>query len=196
MVRIDGRRFQRIWESRRRMGFLALMLFLLGCGSFLPTPTPHPAVILTFTATPWPTQVMHYTPTPTLTPAPTPTPLVYEIQKGDTLLAIAIRLGVDVDEIMEANGIESAHRLRVGQKLTIPRPDVTRPTRTPTPTATITPVVSPVAVTHVVRGGETWEIIARHYFVTVEALLKANPDIDPEGLQAGDELIVPVESGL
>ena len=196
MVRINSRRYQRIWESRRCMGFMALMLFLLGCGSFLPTPTPHPAVVPTFTATPWPTQVMHYTPTPTLTPAPTPTPLVYEVQKGDTLLAIAIRFDIDVDGIMEANGIESAHRLRVGQKLTIPRPDVARPTRTSSPTATITPVVSPVAVTHVVRGGETWEIIAQHYFVTVEALWEANPAIDSEELQAGDELIVPVESDL
>jgi LysM repeat protein len=121
---------------------------------------------------------------------------VYEVQKGDTLLAIAIRFDIDVDEIMEANGIESAHRLSVGQKLAIPMPDEARPTRTPTPTATITPVTSPVAVTHVVRGGETWEVIAQHYFVTVEALWKANPDIDPEDLQPGDELIVPVESDL
>lgn len=46
----------------------------------------------------------------------------HEVQAGETLNAIAKAYGARADEIMEANGLASADKLRVGQKLFIPAP--------------------------------------------------------------------------
>jgi murein DD-endopeptidase MepM/ murein hydrolase activator NlpD len=44
----------------------------------------------------------------------------YEVGDGDTLFAIARRYGTTVNAIVAANDLPSAHRLRVGQRLTLP----------------------------------------------------------------------------
>ena len=66
-------------------------------------------------------------PTPTSTPrpraTPTPTPVVYTVQPGDVLSAIADRFGVLVEDIVEANDIADPDILSVGQELKIPLPD-------------------------------------------------------------------------
>jgi len=49
-----------------------------------------------------------------------PTPVIHVIAPGDTLWVIARRYGTSVEAIMEANGISSPNRLRVGQELVIP----------------------------------------------------------------------------
>jgi LysM repeat protein len=91
----------------------------------LATPTP-PAATPTFTPLPTltPTPTATATPAPTVTPAPTPaaTPLTYVVVQGDTLGAIARRFGVTVAAIQQANGLTDPGRLRVGQRLVIPRP--------------------------------------------------------------------------
>jgi LysM repeat protein len=85
-------------------------------------------------------------PTPTWTPITlatrTPTAVVgsqtYTVQAGDTLSAIAVRFGVTVAALAQANGISDPTLIRVGQVLIIPVPGTTpaTPTRTLTPTAT------------------------------------------------------------
>jgi LysM repeat protein len=121
--------------------FLAL---LVGCGQLI-TPSPElttPVVVLpsatplatvppraTFTPAP-------ATPAPTATPTVTPTPIVYRVQSGDTLLAIAAEFGVSAEAIQEANGIIDPRRLQIEQELVIPRPEEDEeqpPTPTPTP---------------------------------------------------------------
>ena len=44
---------------------------------------------------------------------------------------------------------------------------------------------------HIVRAGETPTVIARNYGVKVEALMNANPRLDPRRLQVGQVLSVP-----
>jgi len=46
--------------------------------------------------------------------------IVHVIDKGDTLWAISRTYGVPVNAIQEANGIEDAGSLSIGQKLKIP----------------------------------------------------------------------------
>jgi len=58
------------------------------------------------------------TPPPTLTP--TPTPVIYVVESGDTLGAIASRYGISVEAIVNRNGLEDATFIRTGQKLIIP----------------------------------------------------------------------------
>lgn len=48
--------------------------------------------------------------------------LVYVVQAGDALAAIALRYGVTVDAIVQANGIVDRDRIEVGQELRIPHP--------------------------------------------------------------------------
>jgi LysM repeat protein len=58
------------------------------------------------------------------------------------------------------------------------------------------PVRPPTALatslrTHIVKPGETPTIIARKYGVKVEALMAANPKLDPRRLQVGRAVIIP-----
>lgn len=99
-------------------------------------PSPSVTRTLAITATEVPTRS-----TPAA-PSATPTPVLYVVQQGDTLGAIAIRFGVSVEAIQAANGIDDPTRLRVGQELVIPVggsvPESTGP-------ATATPDSSPVS---------------------------------------------------
>jgi LysM repeat protein len=63
------------------------------------------------------------------------------------------------------------------------------PTETPTPTPTPTPVPPLV---HKVQPGETLSDIAVDNDTTVEAILALNPDVDPELIQVGQLLLIPI----
>jgi LysM repeat protein len=61
------------------------------------------------------------TPAPSVTAEPAPRPATtYVVEEGDTLLGIAIKFGVDVEDLTRVNGIDDANGLAVGQELTIP----------------------------------------------------------------------------
>ena len=47
--------------------------------------------------------------------------LYHTVERGDILSKIAVKYGVSVDAIIEANEIENPDRLKVGQKLFIPQ---------------------------------------------------------------------------
>ncbi|MDW8065092.1 MAG: LysM domain-containing protein [Anaerolineae bacterium] len=77
-------------------------------------------------------------PTPTVVPTPTssPTPIIHVVQPGDTLYGIAIKYGVSVSALQEANGITDPSLLQIGQKLVVPAPgqrDALARPPTPTP---------------------------------------------------------------
>ena len=63
-------------------------------------------------------------------------------------------------------------------------PNSTNPGRSPA-----TPAAAPR--THIVKAGETPGVIARKYGVKVEALMAANPGLDPRRLRVGQTLAVP-----
>ncbi len=87
------------------------------------------------------------------------TPGVHVVRRGDTLSGIADAYGTSVAALRAANNLRSAHRIYVGQRLTLPgtRMASKGPTRT-----------------HVVRSGETLHGIARRYGTTVRAIQSAN----------------------
>lgn len=78
--------------------------------------TPYVTVTLTPTATSTPIGA------PTATPAPTlsPTPRIYTVKAKDTLLVIAFRNGLTVDELKAANPDVNPYLLSVGSTLVIP----------------------------------------------------------------------------
>jgi len=141
--------FQGRWMKEQRAAALvclALMVSLTigACGRILqsPTATAVAGATVSPTNTAWPTATRRatFTPvpaTPSATPEPTvtPTPIIYVIAKGDTLIPIARKFGVTVQEITDANGITDPRRLRIGQEIIIPvHADESGPTVVPTPT--------------------------------------------------------------
>ena len=89
-----------------------------------------PATPVAVAATPTPYEVVPtYTPTPIIhidvrlppgTPTPTPMPQQHRVEAGDTLIGIAARYGVAVEDLQELNGIGDPRGLQIGQELEIP----------------------------------------------------------------------------
>jgi LysM repeat protein len=71
--------------------------------------------------------------TTTPAPLPTPTPFTYVIESGDTLIGIAGRFGVSLDDIALANPGLIASALSPGQKILIPSVPASPELPTPTP---------------------------------------------------------------
>jgi LysM repeat protein len=73
------------------------------------------------------------TPTPLPTAEVTPEPFVYIVQPGDHLINIADLYGVDIQDILDLNGLKNANRIFVGQQLLIPGYGTPPPTKKPKP---------------------------------------------------------------
>jgi LysM repeat protein len=124
------------------------------------------------------------TPAPEPTPAPQPSPVVHSVVSGDTLWKISQKYSVSIQSIADANKMDPAAPLMVGQKLTIPG------TAQPAPTPAPEPAPAPT-MTHSVQSGDTLWKIAQRYGVTIQAIADANK-IDPAvPLMIGQKLIIP-----
>lgn len=146
---------------------------------------PEPTATTPATATSLPTL------SPTSLPA-LPTQLTYEVKSGDTMVAIARRYNVSLDELLAANGIPPSDSvlIRPGQVLLIPtgnrslsEPALALEVNQPTP----------APQTYVIQPGDILERIARQYGVTVDALLIANnlSNRDATRLRPGQTLVIP-----
>ena len=62
--------------------------------------------------------------TPTQQATPSPTPMVYKIVEGDTMLAIAFKHGINLEELQAANPDVDPRLLVVGAEIIIPLGDV------------------------------------------------------------------------
>jgi LysM repeat protein len=83
------------------------VLNIPGSGSPTPVPTASSTATATATAT-------------TVAPTATPQPHLYQVQRGDNLYSISIKLNVPISVLIEANGIYNANRIYVGQILIVP----------------------------------------------------------------------------
>ena len=59
-------------------------------------------------------------PTATATIPPSPTPVTYTVRAGDTLGAIAVELGIPLENLMAANGLNNPDSISAGQVLIVP----------------------------------------------------------------------------
>ncbi|MCX6055295.1 MAG: LysM domain-containing protein [Chloroflexi bacterium] len=118
-------------------------IFVISACQGMQTPTSVPLFLNekltpygTGTLTPTLTATSLYSPTETLVPTLTPTPRIYTVSDQDTLIVIAFKNGITLDELMAANPDVDPYMLSVGMTLWIPAPKGTGTTQiasTPTP---------------------------------------------------------------
>ena len=112
------------------------------------------------------------------------------VQPGDSLSAIADMYSVSVDELLEANSLDST-TIRPGQTLKVPFTHAVGGLREPAPTP------PPGFRLHTISAGETLSALVESYGITVEALVGANPDLSSlDRLPVGLELLIPPGEGL
>lgn len=137
-------------------------------------------------------------------------------QKGETVTAIAGRLGYTPDELAKFNGIDATVPLRAGEVIALPRPLPSVPdsvasaspgsvdiealansainasAETPRVETQTLPPAGPEPVRHKVERGETAYTIARLYNVSVQSLAEWN-GLDAEfEVREGQYLLIPV----
>lgn len=104
----------------------------------------------------------------------------YVVQRGDTLIGIALRYGLSVWELMHANGLSGPHLIYAGQRLVIPGAG-----------GSVTQPVLETSETYIVQGGDTLTQIALRYHSTAFALAQRNGLVDPSAIRVGQVLNVP-----
>jgi LysM repeat protein len=155
--------------------------------AFLASKTPTP----TDTATPLPpTDTPTVSLTPTITDTPTPSgPVTYKVVEGDTLFSIAQQFAIDLDVLLAYNpDLQDAGTIFVGEEITIPPPSAELPTETALPST----LIPGSKIEYIVRQGDSLQTIASKFNSTAEAIAQENDITDPNAIQAGTKLIVPV----
>ncbi|MCE5259495.1 MAG: LysM peptidoglycan-binding domain-containing protein [Chloroflexi bacterium] len=112
----------------------------------------------------------------------------YVVQKGDTLLGIAIRFGVNYSELVSINKIANPNLIHVGQSLLLPG---SSSTVQPTPDTTASPGEGQW---YLVRRGDTLGGIAVRFGVSSSVLIRTNSISNPNLLYVGQRLWIPGSS--
>ena len=114
-------------KIRRIAVLIGCLWSIAACGQVLqpatltPLPTAGLEAVELITAMPEPTRTVLPRPTDIpATPLPTATPIIHVVQAGDTLLGIALRNGVSVQDLQLANPALRPELLQIGQQILIP----------------------------------------------------------------------------
>jgi len=102
--------------------------------------------------------------------APGQQAIVYSVEAGDSLWAIAQRFHVNINVLMTQNGLDENSLLKIGRQITIPGSGYR---------------------VHRIGAGETLWDIARASGTSVEQLQSLNPGIEPNNLCIGEVLNLP-----
>lgn len=143
-------------------------------------------------------------PAPEVAPGPVQgpvRPLFHKLSRGETLWSLARKYDLTVQQLLDANGGTSPDHLPVGAVLNIPDPShkeapaaAPLQEQAPEPLPQPTRVAAPSAQaleTYTVARGDTLYRIARQHQVTVDELIRANPDVSARYLAPGLTLVIP-----
>lgn len=108
---------------------------------------------------------------------PCPGGFLYVIRAGDTYFSIARRFGTVVPALISANPGVNPDRLVVGQTICIPAPQ---------------PIPCPGGRFYTIVSGDTLFSIAGRFNTTVDAIIRANQGINPNNLQPGQVICIPI----
>ncbi len=121
-------------------------------------------------------------------PAPAPTESEYVVVKGDYMAKIAKENGVTLKALEEANSGVQPTRLKVGQKLVIPAGASTTGANAAGETAN--GLAANGDEIYVIKSGDSLTKIARHYGVTVKAIMAEN-NLTTARINVGKKLEIP-----
>ncbi len=169
------------------------------------TETPTPTLTFTPTNTSTPTETPTATETPTITPTATfSTIFNYTVQLGDSLFSIVQQYNLGDDGIAlilllnPYGGISdsgfpigvdpSTQNILPGQLITLPYPGMLLPTATPIPAN----LPRGTKLEYIVQSGDSLGRIASLFNSTEEEIIKENNITDPNAIQVGQLLIIPV----
>ncbi|NMB16039.1 MAG: peptidoglycan DD-metalloendopeptidase family protein [Firmicutes bacterium] len=104
--------------------------------------------------------------------------LIHIVRRGESLSVLAQRYNVPLGLLVEANDLVSS-KIIIGQELMIPRalPAQSHPSR----------------IDYTVQGKDTLSAIARRFNTTVPELLGCNHLPNPDRLQIGQKIIIPIQ---
>ncbi len=121
----------------------------------------------------------------------------YTVQPGDNLYRISLKFNISIAAIQQANGIENANLIFVGQVLQIPGSDgTTQPTAAPgQPTTAPTAAPSGGEGAYTVQPGDTLSRIAARYGTSVAAIAQLNGIANLNLIFVGQVLKVPGATG-
>ena len=166
----------------------------------VPTTAPQPTSAPVATTAPQPTTAPVPTSTPGL-PSGTTSTVTYVVQRGDTVSALAAQYGSTVSAIVQANSLNNAALIYVGQTLIIPVSTQYQipPTFTPAPiygdsggqTGAQPTAVASVGGRYTVGYGDTLTSIAARYNTTAAVLAQLNNIVNPNLIYAGQVLNIP-----
>ena len=94
----------------------------------------------------------------------------YKVVKGDTVVSVARRLGMDPDDLIQMNGLKRPYALTRGKVLKVPAPMV-----------------------YEVQSGDTFSDIANRFDVSVSDLTRLNKTAAAKGLRPGQKIKLPPE---
>ncbi len=108
-----------------------------------------------------------------------PNTFAYIVQPGDTMFLIARRFGISLDALINANPqIPNPNQIIPGQKLCVP--------------ILPSPICPPGSTQYTVKPGDTMFLIARRFGVSLNNLIRANPQIsDPNRIFPGQTICIP-----
>ncbi|HEY8343797.1 MAG TPA: LysM domain-containing protein [Bacillota bacterium] len=112
-------------------------------------------------------------------PGVCPGGFLYTIRAGDTFFSIANRFNISVDALVQANPGVDPDRLQIGQQICVP---------------TAPPAQCPGGFFYTIRAGDTFFSLAARFNVTVQQLINANPGVDPNRLQIGQQICIPTQA--
>ncbi len=125
-------------------------------------------------------------------PTASATPTIVVVAAGDTLSAIATRVGVSIADLTAANRLKPDGTILVGQKLVVPGG---KPAAAPSPAAVPKTGSGPASgSTVVVAAGDTLSGIAASAGVSVSDLTAANHLSPDDLITVGQKLVVPAAS--
>jgi LysM repeat protein len=186
-------------------GVILLISWLAGpskpLNSLFATETPTPTLTFTPTNTSTPTETPTVSPTSTITVTPTfSSPFTYTVEAGDSLFSIVEKFNLGEDGIAwilllnEYNptnftGVDPATlNILPGEIILLPAPGAPFPTPTPIPPD----LPRGTKINYTIQAGDSIAGIAAKFNSTEEAIITENAITDPNAIQAGQLLVIPV----
>ena len=115
----------------------------------------------------------------------------HRVRRGETLSRIAAKYGVSTRALQRANGLRSANRISIGQRLVIPGYSPPPPSPIASAAAATPPEPAPAEGVYRVRRGDTLASIARRFGVSARDLATVNRIANANQIHPGQVIELP-----